>query len=62
MNNTTFDVRDWSKRNAGFFGVVDVNKKIKFRHSSTINVKDYVIYFNLLLSTTFLDIYIRTIV
>jgi hypothetical protein len=57
MNYKILDVADWTKRNAGVFGVVDVNKKLTFRHNSTINVKDYVIYCKLLLSTTFLNIY-----
>jgi len=66
MNNKTLDVRDWTKRNAGVLGAVDVNKNLIFRHNSTINVKNYMIYCKLLLSTTLLNIYIyiyiRTIV
>jgi hypothetical protein len=48
MNNKTLDVGDWTKRNAGVLGVVDVNKNLTFRHNSTINFKNYVIYCKLL--------------
>jgi hypothetical protein len=57
MNNKTLDIRDWIKRKAGELGIVDVNTNLTFRHNSTINVKDYVIYCKLLLSTTFLNTY-----
>jgi len=54
------DVRDWAKRNAGVLGVVDINKNLTFRHNRTISVKDGVIYWKLLLSATFPNIYIDT--